>query len=66
MFNPRNDDDKSIEANLTPVGPVRQRRSTRVNAAKRSRTTARRKTKTGQKGSKIGGIHQRSNKRMSW
>jgi hypothetical protein len=66
MFTPRNDDDMGLEPNLTPVGPVRQRRSTRVNAAKRSRTSARRKTKTGQKGSKIGGMHQRSNKRMSW
>ncbi len=66
MFTPRNDDDLGFEADLSPVGPVRQRRSTRINAAKRSRTTVRRKIKTSQKGAKIGGMHQRSNKRMNW
>lgn len=65
MFTPRNDEDLGLEADPTPAGPVRQRRSQRVNAAKRSRTTARRKIKTSQK-AKIGGMHQRSNKRMSW
>jgi hypothetical protein len=55
-----------FEADLTATGPVRQRRSVRVKAT-RSRTTPRRKLNTtGRKLSKVGGIHQRANKRVDW
>jgi len=56
----------NFETDLAPTGPVRQRRSVRVKAT-RSRTTVRRKLKTtGSKLAKVGGIHQRSNKRVDW
>lgn len=66
MFTPRNDDDQELDVDLTTAGPVRQRRLLRTSAAKRSRQAVRRKTRTGQKSAKVGGIHQRANKRMSW
>jgi len=67
MFTNRNDDSSDFEADPTPTGPVRQRRSFRLNAAKRSRITSRRKTRVaGNKNAKVGGIHQRANKRVSW
>ena len=66
MSRKRNKYSLDFETNLAPTGPVRQRRSVRVKTT-RSRTTARRKLKTtGRKLAKVGGIHQRSNKRMDW
>lgn len=49
-----------------PVAPRRQNRSARPNAA-RSRANSKRKVKsTKGKNKKVGGMHQRANKRMSW
>ena len=66
MSRKRNEYRLDFETDLAPTGPVRQRRSVRVKAT-RSRTTAHRKLKTtGRKLAKVGGIHQRSNKRVDW
>lgn len=65
MFTPRSDDEAEYEVELAN-GPVSQRRAVRTSAAKRSRFTARRKVRTSHKGNKIGGMHQRANKRIGW
>jgi len=67
MFSTRNDDYLDFEAELMSTGPVRQRRAVRVNGTKRSRSVSRRKIKSNaDKTGKVGGIHQRSNKRINW
>ncbi len=66
MSRKKNEHNSDFETDLAATGPVQQRRSVRVKAT-RSRTTARRKFKTtGNKLAKVGGIHQRSNKRVNW
>jgi hypothetical protein len=66
MFTPRNDDDLEVDLETASAGPVRQRKSLRASAAKRSRQAVRRKTRASHKSGKVGGMHQRANKRMSW
>lgn len=66
MSRKKNEHNSDFETDLAATGPVQQRRSVRVKAM-RSRTTPRRKLKTtGRKLSKVGGIHQRANKRADW
>ncbi len=66
MSRKKDEYNSDFETDLAPTGPARQRRSVRVKAT-RSRTTVRRKIKTtGSKLAKVGGIHQRSNKRVNW
>ncbi len=66
MSRKKNELNSDFETDLAATGPVQQRRSIRMKAT-RSRTTARRKFKaTGRKLPKVGGIHQRANKRADW
>ncbi len=66
MSRKKNEYNLDLETDLAATGPVRQSRSVRVKAT-RSRTTALRKLKTtGRKLTKVGGIHQRANKRADW
>ena len=66
MSRKRNEYRLDLETDLAATGPTQQRKSVRVKAT-RSRTTARRKLKTtGRKLAKVGGIHQRANKRADW
>lgn len=66
MSRKRTEENLDFETDYTPTGPVRQRRIVRVKAT-RSRTAVRRKTRaTESKTPKVAGMHQRSNKRISW
>lgn len=66
MSKKRTEDSLELENDLAYTGPVQQRKSIHAKSM-RSRTTVRRKVKeTGSKSTKVGGIHQRSNKRANW
>jgi len=71
MSTRRNDDraDLDVDQEVSgSTGPVRLRRGTR-GATTRSQTTGRRKsasTSTRRKSNKVGGMHQRANKRTNW
>lgn len=67
MSSRRRNDEQSEQDYELPAAPQRQNRTR--NASTRLRTNSRNKvkgTKNKSKRGKVGGIHQRANKRMSW
>lgn len=62
----RQEEPIEIEAEVTSSYPVSMRRDVRGGVGRERKSARRKATSARRKASKLGGIHQRANKRSSW